>query len=92
MCGRCEGEPYRGVPMLFNGDRQSKKGGGLDRQEWLIISSDVIVYLGKTALPKGVENPLFRGCEEAIRGLTPYEHEVLGILSNRFARSATGNA
>lgn len=88
MCGRCEGDPYRGVKALFNGDLQASIECE-DRRDWLVVSDEVIVYLGTTALSKEV-NPLFRGCEVAIDGLNNDERMKLNALSRKLSRPAFG--
>lgn len=88
MCGRCEGEPYRGVGALFSGDLQAKIGYE-DRTDWLAISGSVIVFLGESALPNEA-HPLFRGCEEAIDGLNIDTRGQLEALGEEYARPAVG--
>ena len=88
MCGKCEGEPYRGVKALFNADLQAK-GGSEDRADWIVISSRVAVYLGESAF-KNEENPLFRACDNAIQSLTVDEQFALGALSSRLGRPIFG--
>ncbi|OYX08926.1 MAG: hypothetical protein B7Z16_18895, partial [Algoriphagus sp. 32-45-6] len=88
MCGRCEGEPYRGVKALFNGDLQRRIENG-DRMDWEIISSRVIVYIGATAMANEA-NPLFRGCDAGVKTLDDEELLRLAALSRRLSRPAIG--
>jgi len=88
MCGQCEGEPYRGVRALFNGDLQAKDAFQ-DRADWTILSSRVAVYLGQSALEKEV-NPLFKGCDRLIESLTIDESSALNALSKSLGRPAVG--
>jgi hypothetical protein len=88
MCGRCEGDPYRGVKALSNGDLQAK-GGFEDREDWTVISPDVIVHLGASALPPEV-NALFRGCVEATEQLDPEDQIDLVVLARKLGRPAFG--
>jgi|GEM_PF-3434058 len=88
MCGRCEGEPYRGVKALFNGDLQQKMAFQ-DREDWLVVSNRVTVFLGESAL-RDEANPLFRGCEVAESALTDDEQTQLNDLSRKLARPAIG--
>lgn len=88
MCGRCEGDPYRGVKALFNGDLQAAIECE-DRTDWLVVSGEVIVYLGATALSDEA-NPLFRGCKTAISGLNSDERMKLDALSRKLSRPAFG--
>lgn len=88
MCGRCEGEPYRGVKALFNGDLQSKMRFA-DREDWQIISPRVTIHLGESALPPEL-NALFRGCESAIASLTVDERTALDALSKSLGRPTFG--
>lgn len=89
MCGKCEGEPYRGIKALFNGDLQTK-GGFEDRADWTVLSSKVAVYLGESAF-KNTENPLFRACSEAIESLTIDERTALVALSKSTKRPVFGS-
>ncbi len=88
MCGRCEGEPYRGVSALFNADLQAK-AAFQDRGDWTILSSRVAVYLGESIF-KNEENPLLRACDTAINSLTIDEHTALEALSKNLRRPAFG--
>lgn len=88
MCGRCEKEPYRGVGALFNGDLQLKSGLE-DRADWTVISPKVVVYLGKSAFANN-ENPLIRGCEQAVNALSLDEQLALNALSKKLGRPAFG--
>lgn len=88
MCGKCEGEPYRGVKALFNGDYQTN-GGFEDRADWTIVSPRVIVYLGASAFENS-ENPLFRACDQAIDTLTIDESTALSALSKSLGRPIFG--
>jgi hypothetical protein len=67
MCGRCDGEPYRGVAALFNGDLQNLIGFA-DREDWVVVSDNVIVYIGETTL-KNDAYPLTRDCDVGFYGL-----------------------
>lgn len=88
MCGRCEGDPYRGVKSLFNGDLQAKNGFE-DREDWTILSPNVIVHLGASALPQEV-NALFRGCESSTDNLDLEEQLGLVVLAKKLGRPAFG--
>jgi len=88
MCGRCTGEPYRGVKALFNGDLQASIES-VDRKDWAVISSEVIVHLGTSALGDEA-NPLFRGCETATNGLRSDDQMKLNDLSRKLSRPAFG--
>lgn len=88
MCGRCEGEPYRGVKALFNGDLQTKNGFE-DREDWTILSPNVTVYLGESEFPSEA-NALFRGCEQATTSLDINERTALDALSKTLKRPAFG--
>ena len=88
MCGKCEGEPYRGVKALFNGDLQAK-GRSEDRADWTILSTRVAVFLGESAL-KNEENPLFRACDTAIGLLTIDERTALSALGKNLGRPVFG--
>jgi hypothetical protein len=90
MCGRCEGEPYRGVSALFNGDLQAS-GEFEDRADWLLLSPRITVYLGKSAL-ENAANPLFRSCDEAVGSLTIDELTVLSALSINLGRPMLGRS
>ena len=90
MCGNCEGEPYRGVRALFNGDLQAA-GGFEDRVDWLVLSEKVAVYLGESSLDTA-EHPLFRACETARNSLTIDEHTALNALSKSLGRPAFGHS
>lgn len=88
MCRRCEGEPYCGVTALFRGDVQRRTEHG-EREDWLVVSSRVIIFLGTTALgPEFV--PLFRGCETAISALSEDERAKIDALSVKTSRPAVG--
>ena len=89
MCGKCEGEPYRGVKALFNGDLQIKNSFE-DRADWTLLSKKVAVYLGESAFVNE-ENPLFRACDVAIGSLTVDEHTALNALSKSLGRPIFGN-
>jgi len=86
MCGRCEGDPYRGVKSLFDGDLQAVMDFE-DRADWEVISGDVAVYLGESDL-KNEHRPLFHGCEIAAAGLTDSERISLLSLSKTLSRPA----
>lgn len=88
MCGRCEGEPYRGVNALFNSDLQAVMGYE-DRAGWVIVSGEVIVHIGATAL-SNEKNPLFRGCQKAVDARSDQERVKLEELSKKLARPAFG--
>lgn len=88
MCGKCEGEPYRGVRALFNGDLQVNARFD-DRADWKVISPKIIVYLGKSVL-SSYENPLFRGCEQAIGKLSVDDRIALDALSDSLGRPTFG--
>ena len=88
MCGRCEGEPYRGVKALFNGDLQVKDGFE-DRADWTVHSSNVAVYIGESVF-ENAENPLLRGCEQAIDALSVDERIALDALSKSLGRPVFG--
>lgn len=88
MCGKCEGEPYRGVKALFNGDLQAKNTFD-DRTDWTILSSSVAIYLGESMF-KNEENPLFRACDKAIGLLTVDERTALEALSKSLHRPIFG--
>jgi len=60
-----------------------------DREGWLVVSRDVVVYLGASAL-RGEERPLFHGCEVSEATLTEDEQLQLDELSRRLARPAIG--
>jgi hypothetical protein len=78
MCGRCVGEPYRGVTALFNGDLQSLIDFN-DRKDWLVVSGNVILHIGETALGDD-ENCLIRDCDTGYFRLLTSE-ERLGLES-----------
>lgn len=85
MCGRCDGEPFRGVAALFNGDLQSQMGFA-DREDWLVASNNVIVHIGKTSLKPG-ENYLIRDCDIGYYGLLwPEERAALEGISSELNR------
>lgn len=86
MCGRCEGDPYRGVKALFNGDLQAE-GEFQDRKEWTVLSPNVIVYLGASAFHRE-KSPLFQGCKRSMEDLDPEEQIDLVILAKRLGRQA----
>lgn len=88
MCGRCEGDPYRGVKALFNGDLQ-RVMEFQDREDWVVVSSKVIVYLGATSL-NNEENFLFRGCDIATARLSEGERTSLVALGDALSRPAFG--
>ncbi|MGH7218166.1 MAG: hypothetical protein ACREGE_01840 [Candidatus Microsaccharimonas sp.] len=88
MCGRCEGDPYRGVKALFNGDLQAKDGFE-DREDWTVLSPNVIVHLGASALPPEV-NALFRGCKNSTENLDPEEQIELVAMARKLGRPAFG--
>ena len=67
MCGRCDGEPYRGVTALFNGDLQALMGS-IDRKDWLAVSGNVILHIGKSALTNA-SNYLVWDCDVGYYGL-----------------------
>lgn len=90
MCRRCEGEPYRGVGALFNGDLQAKNLFD-DRADWRVLSPNVTVYLGESVFVNA-ENPLFRGCEQAVNALSVNDRTALDALSKHLGRPAFGNA
>lgn len=89
MCGNCEGESYRGVRALFNGDLQTK-GRFIDRAEWTILSEKIAIYIGESAL-SNEQHPLYRACDTAISSLTINEHTALNALSKKLGRPAFGN-
>ena len=89
MCGICEGEPYRGVRALFNGDLQHK-GAFDDRVDWTILSRNVAVYIGESSL-QNADHPLLRACEKATETLTVDERIALNGLSKSLGRPAIGN-
>lgn len=88
MCGKCEGEPYRGVKALFNGDLQTD-GVFEDRADWTIVSPRIAIYLGKSVF-NNEENPLFRACDQAIESLTVDERTALEALSKNLQRPIFG--
>lgn len=88
MCGRCEGEPYRGVTALFHGDEQAASGFK-DREEWLVVSSKVIVYVGQSMLANEM-HPLVRVCSEGSKMLSDQELGKLAVLRNELSRPAIG--
>ena len=88
MCGRCEGEPYRGVKALFNGDLQAKMEHE-DRADWLVLSDTVIVYLGASALALD-DRALLRGCDTAVQNLSDTDRAHLAQLALSLGRPAFG--
>lgn len=88
MCGRCEGDPYRGVKALFNGDLQNANKFQ-DREDWVVISNKLIVYLGASSFARE-ENFLFRGCDTATKELSEDERTYLGTLAFELSRPAFG--
>lgn len=90
MCGKCQGEQYKGVRALFNGDTQSL-GEFNDRRDWLVISPEVIVHLGSSAL-KPEENYLYRGCEANIRSLDVGDSIALVALGHELSRPPFGRS
>ena len=88
MCGKCEGEPYRGVGALFNADLQTK-GNFEDRAEWTVLSPSVAAYLGESMF-SNEENPLFRACGVAIESLSVDEQTALDALAKALHRPKFG--
>lgn len=88
MCGKCEGQPYRGVGALFNADLQ-RLGRFEDRKDWQVFSPAVAIHIGQSMF-ETAENPLFRACNEAIDSLTVDERMILEALSKQTGRPAFG--
>lgn len=88
MCGRCEGEPYKGVKSLFDGDLQAK-GQFDDRGDWKVISPRVAVYVGESDFINE-ERPLVRVCDVGIQTITIDERTALKALSVEIKRPIFG--
>lgn len=78
MCEQCV-KPYGAVGSLFNADLNIKSEEHSDREDWVVISPRIIVYLGESALPIE-QRPLYRGCDEARQRLDPID-EVLPLVA-----------
>lgn len=88
MCAKCEGEQFRGIRALFNGDLQ-RSSDFLDRAEWVVVSKEVVVHIGASALADH-ERPLLRGCGIYLAQIPDEIADHVIELSKKLSRPAFG--